>query len=72
MRKDWLWAIYRAVDAMEEIVHLVRRLANIVLMPPEKVLDLLVVAKDGPLGVLLGLVQCGLVASLWETQPECS
>jgi hypothetical protein len=42
----WLRARYRAADAMEEIAHLVPDLASIVLKPLERVLDLLVEAKD--------------------------
>jgi hypothetical protein len=70
--KDWLWVTCRVVDAMEEIVHLVPDLANIMLKPPERVLDLLVVVNDGLLCVLLGLVQRGVVASSRATQPEYS
>ena len=72
VRKDWLWAICRVVDAMEEIVRLGRRLANTVLKPPEKVLDLLVVTNEWLLGVLSDLVRRDLVASLWAMQPEYS
>jgi hypothetical protein len=61
MRKDWLLAICRVVDATEGTVHLVRDLANIVLKSPEKVLGLLVVANDGLLSVLLDLVQRDLL-----------
>jgi len=68
--KDWLWVICRVVDAMEEIVHLVPDLANTMLKPPERVLDLLVVANDGLRCVLLDLVRRDLVVSLWATQPE--
>lgn len=70
--KDWLWVTCRVVDAMEEIVHLVPDLANIMLKPPERVLDLLVVANDGLWCVLLDLVRRDLVVSLWATQPEYS
>ena len=70
--KDWLWVTCRVVDAMEEIVHLVPDLANIMLKPPERVLDLLVVTNEGLLGVLSNSVRRDLVASLWATQPEYS
>lgn len=72
MRKDWLWAISRVVDAMGEIVHLVRGLANIVLRPPQKVLELLAVASCGLSGGLLDLVRRGLLANSSATQPEYS
>lgn len=61
VRKDWLWAICRVVDATEGTVHLVRDLANIVLKLPEQVLGLPVVANDGLLSVLLGLGQRDLL-----------
>ena len=72
VRKDWLWVTCPAVDAMEGIVHLIRDPANTVLKPLEKVLELLVVATDGLLGVPLDLVRRDLVASLWATQLEYS
>lgn len=68
----WLVAIDRAVDAMEEIVHLAPDLADMSWKPLEKVLELLVQANDELLHVALDSARRDVLASLLATQPAYS
>ena len=70
----WHWQVEidRAVDAMEEIVHLAPDLANMSWKPREKVLELLVQGDDELLHVALDSARRDVPASSLATQPAYS